>query len=40
MGKKKLISDEQVLEHFEAYATAVRDAAGGLYEEYFAEMFG
>ena len=41
-GGKSFLTEKgrTLLEHFEAYATAVRDAAGGLYEEYFAEMFG
>jgi hypothetical protein len=31
---------QKLLERYEAYAAAVRGAAGELYDEFFAEMFG
>lgn len=41
-GGKSFLTEKgrTLLERYEAYAAAVRDAAGGLYEDYFSEMFG
>ena len=40
-GKSSLTEmGQKLLERYEAYAAAVRGAAGELYDEFFAEMFG